>query len=126
MSERGGRRLWAVLGSVAAGLALYQLAPPREVEMKNLVAAAPSTPTSGLYVDDLDGVRFGAVSPAQRRANTSIVNAALARGMVLRLRPGALLEISSSLILPSGSGLVGDERRREANHLHARGCLHEP
>ena len=60
------------------------------------------------YVEDLPGVRTGVVGPAQRRANTTIINRHLSRGATMRMRAGTRLEIASSLTVGSGGGIIGE------------------
>jgi hypothetical protein len=67
------------------------------------VQAAP-----GIYADMLPGLRTGAVSPAQRRLNTQILNRHLAQGGTLRLRAGSRVEIGGSIRIGSGGAIIGD------------------
>lgn len=61
-----------------------------------------------LFVEDLPGVVTGRVGPAQRIANSTTINAALARGVLLFLRPNTRIEIGRSLVVPSGAGIIGE------------------
>jgi len=71
-------------------------------------APRPAAQSASSYVEDVPGIRRGAASPAQRLANTDILNTLLARGADLRLRAGTRIEIARSLRLGNGASLLGD------------------
>ena len=111
MRDNDRRRLGVLAGIAAVALAVSQLSSGsdhRDLARSAAATNAGLAPPTNAYVENLPGVTPGVASPEQRRANTSLINAALARGAILRLRAGSLIQISSSLILPTGSGLVGD------------------
>ncbi len=75
----------------------------------SLVATGGAVERAGSaeFIEDLPGVRTGRVGHAQRVLNTAAINKALAAGAELHLRRHSRIEIASSLVLPSGSALIG-------------------
>lgn len=102
---------WATIAVAAAGLTIHQCGLSRGIEEVPLASTSVSggqIEQASAYIETLRGVVEGRVSPSQRIANTATINAALAQGTVLRLRAGSRIEISSSLMVPSGTGIIGD------------------
>ena len=90
-------------------LALGALGTATEVHKEPLgQLASPAVLAADVYVDQLPGVRTGTVSARQRVANTSILNAYLATGRLLRLHAGTRVEIAGELKVASGGGILGD------------------
>jgi len=100
--------LWT-LPLVAVGFAGFQINAVQAPEAATASSGpAASSSAASRYVEDLAGVVLGAATVSQRVANTQRINAALSQGIILRLRAGSRIEIASSLIVPSGSGIIGD------------------
>ena len=93
---------------VFATFALALATPSSQTSASFPSAAGTIQPArSAEFVEDLRGVRTGRVNHAQRLLNTAAINKALAMGAELHLRPHSRIEIASSLVLPSGSALIG-------------------
>jgi len=60
------------------------------------------------FAEDLPGLTLGRVGAAQRIVNTRAMNAALGNGAILHLRAGSRIEIASTLVIPSGAGIIGE------------------
>lgn len=92
-----------MLGAAATALAAIGISAPSGHSPKSSHSATAET-----YIHDLAGVAMGAATPAQRRSNSLILNAHLARGEHLKLRAGERLEIGSGLKVGSGGSISGD------------------
>lgn len=101
---------WIVLPLLAAVTAVTQYMGRETVGPPGVIASGiPPTQThSRLYIESLVGVRTGAVSPAQRQRNTTILNEQLRLGRQLHILSGTRIEIASALTIGSGGSIIGD------------------
>lgn len=95
----------ALVAAVAVG---RDINAPTAAPLAAVATEAAPSRTESLYVEQLAGIALGRVGAAQQNQNTRLINAALAAGDVLRLRPGTRVEIGSTLFVPSGGGIIGD------------------